>query len=81
MSISTDAAWCPDGDDADLWIQVDLSSEIQVTGVVIQGVPWSLTWSSYPDEWVEQFQVAYSSDGQSWTPVTDAKGFPITVKH
>ncbi|XP_038066493.1 lactadherin-like [Patiria miniata] len=59
-------AWCNNGSsDANPWIQVDLGSHVTITGVITQGHGEGYT------QWVTEFKVAYSDDGQEWTDVTD----------
>ncbi|XP_038060597.1 lactadherin-like [Patiria miniata] len=60
------AGWCNDGasDNTNPWIQADLGCNATITGVITQGR------GDY-HEWVTQFKVAYSNDGQEWTDVTD----------
>ncbi|XP_038060523.1 lactadherin-like [Patiria miniata] len=59
------AVWCNAGaSEANPWIQVDLGSNATITGVITQGR------ADYHD-WVTEFKVAYSDDGQEWTTVTD----------
>ncbi|XP_038052366.1 lactadherin-like [Patiria miniata] len=59
------AAWCNVGhDETHPWIQLDLGSDATITGVITQGR------GDHPD-WVTEFKVAYSDDGQEWTDVID----------
>ncbi|XP_038060527.1 lactadherin-like [Patiria miniata] len=61
------AAWCNDeASDPDPWIQVDFGSNVIITGVITQG-RGDGNWR----QWVTEFKVAYSNDGQEWTDVTD----------
>ncbi|XP_038060475.1 lactadherin-like [Patiria miniata] len=67
------AAWCNDKttDDISPWIQVDFNGIVTITGLITQGRGDS------PRQRVEEYQVTYSEDGQSWNNVTDADGTPI----
>ncbi|XP_038051445.1 lactadherin-like isoform X1 [Patiria miniata] len=59
------AAWLYAGSsDPNPWIQVDFGGRVIITGVITQGRP-----DNY-NQWVTEFQVAYSNDGQQWTDVT-----------
>ncbi|XP_038060404.1 lactadherin-like isoform X2 [Patiria miniata] len=61
------SAWCNDeASDPDPWIQVDMGSNVIITGVITQG----RGDGNWP-QWVTEFKVAYSDDGQDWTNVTD----------
>ncbi|XP_038060383.1 lactadherin-like isoform X1 [Patiria miniata] len=61
------AAWCiAVPNETDPWIQVDFSCSVIITGVITQG----RGDRSY-DQWVTEFKVAYSDDGQEWTDVTN----------
>ncbi|XP_038060534.1 lactadherin-like [Patiria miniata] len=61
------SAWCNTGaSETHPWIQVDLGSNVIITGVITQG-----RWDGNYLDWVTEFEVAYSDDGQEWTDVTD----------
>ncbi|XP_038060497.1 adipocyte enhancer-binding protein 1-like [Patiria miniata] len=68
------AAWCNDEttDDISPWIQVHFDGTVTITGLITQG-----RGDSPCDQWVTEYQVTYSEDGQSWNNVTDADGTPI----
>ncbi|XP_038060485.1 lactadherin-like [Patiria miniata] len=68
------AAWCNDEttDNISPWIQVDFDGTVTITGLITQG-----RGDSPCDQWVTEYQVTYSEDGQSWNNVTDADGTPI----
>ena len=59
-------AWCTGWPDLHQWIQVDLMLPTWVTGVMIQGR------QDHP-QWVTEYKVEYSSDGQNWTYVQSRK--------
>ncbi|XP_038060468.1 lactadherin-like [Patiria miniata] len=63
-------AWCNDNSDDSPWIQVDFVGSVTVTGLITQ------RRGDY-DQWVTEYQLTYSDDGQSWYNVTDADGIPI----
>ncbi|XP_038060467.1 lactadherin-like [Patiria miniata] len=68
------AAWCNDEitDNISPWIQVDFDGTVTITGLITQGLG-----DSHPyDQWVTEYQVTYSKDGQSWNNVNDADGTP-----
>ncbi|XP_038052363.1 lactadherin-like [Patiria miniata] len=68
------AAWCsaPRASDSNPWVQVDLGCNATITGVITQG-------RGEHQQWVTEFKVAYSDDGQEWTDVTD-DGSRTTMK-
>ena len=54
------SAWCADsGDKHKPWFQVDLATQIQVEGVIMQGS------DNADNEWVTEYQVQYSDDQSS----------------
>ena len=55
-------AWCAEGYKDNQWIQVDLMIPTWVTGVMLQG-------RKDTDQWVTEYKVEYSIDGQNWTYV------------
>ena len=55
----TTGAWSAATNDLNQWIQVDFMTPTWVAGVMIQGRE-SLA------QWVTEFKVEYSSDGQNW---------------
>ena len=57
-------AWSPSSADTNQYVQVNLLSPQQLTGVITQGRPDTV------DEWVTQFRVQYSLDGVNWVYVT-----------
>ncbi|XP_078361829.1 uncharacterized protein LOC144646163 isoform X3 [Oculina patagonica] len=54
----------------DDWLQVDLGTTFQVCAVASQG-------DRNGNEWVTDFKVSYSSDGNVWTPYKDANGVEV----
>ena len=73
----TDVAWCPERGAINPWIQVEFPDLVYITGVITQ----IGDFADHPDEWLEEYQVAYSNDGQLWHNVTDADGTPTTVSN
>uniref|UniRef100_A0A8C4WX88 EGF like repeats and discoidin domains 3 n=1 Tax=Eptatretus burgeri TaxID=7764 RepID=A0A8C4WX88_EPTBU len=61
-------AWSPDDDDKSPWLQVDLSREMRVTGVITQGAK-----RMGVREFVMMYNIAYSTNGESWTFIKDPK--------
>ncbi|KAM4826376.1 lactadherin [Thomomys bottae] len=69
-------AWAAQGNDADEWLQVDLGSQKQVTGIVTQGAR-----DFGHIQYVAAYKVAYSDNGEIWTEykeagATESKIFP-----
>ena len=63
--------WCAKGADSnDDWLQVDLGIEILVCALATQG---DITGN----EWVTDFKLSYSSDGNVWTPYKDANDVEV----
>ena len=63
--------WCAkEGGRNDDWLQVDLGTEILVCALATQG-------DRNGDEWVTDFKLSYSSDGNVWTPYQDADGVEV----
>ena len=61
-AMHTRGGWVAETEDLNQWIQVDLMISTWVTGVKIQGRE---DW----DQWVTEYKVEYSSDGQNWMHV------------
>ena len=60
-------SWNPSTYAAGQWLEVDFLFTTKVTGIITQG--------RYNNaEWVTQYQIAYSDDGDNWNIVTDADG-------
>ncbi|XP_072169487.1 lactadherin-like [Diadema setosum] len=66
-------AWIAGSSREDEWIQVDLRSAFEITGVTTQG-----RHDAQHDEWVTSYTVWYSIDGKDWTAVTDCSPQPKT---
>ncbi|XP_014644127.1 PREDICTED: lactadherin isoform X1 [Ceratotherium simum simum] len=69
-------AWTAHSSSASEWLQVDLGSQRQVTGVITQGAR-----DFGHIQYVAAYKVAHSNDGMNWTEVrdqraTDSKIFP-----
>ena len=63
--------WCAkESSRNDDWLQVDLGSNIVVCTVATQG-------DRNGNEWVTDFKLSYSSDGNVWTPYKDADGVEV----
>ncbi|KAL9980070.1 hypothetical protein ACROYT_G008611 [Oculina patagonica] len=54
----------------DDWLQVDLGTTFQVCAIASQG-------DRNGNEWVTDFKLSYSSDGNVWTPYKDANGVEV----
>ena len=59
----TSGGWSALTNDVNQWIQVDLSTESKISGIIIQG---RQVWF---EQWVTQYKVQYSDDGVNWNPV------------
>ena len=63
--------WCAEkANRNDDWLQVDLGTTFQVCAVATQG-------DRNGNEWVTDFKMSYSSDGNVWTPYKDANGMEM----
>ncbi|KAM3910490.1 coagulation factor VIII-like [Leptodactylus fuscus] len=62
-------AWRPQADTRGQWLQVDLTNEMKVTGVVIQGAR-----SSFTSMYITHFSVSFSNDGKNWEFVHEPNG-------
>ena len=63
--------WCAkEAGRNDDWLQVDLGETFQVCAVATQG-------DRNGNEWVTDFKLFYSSDGNVWTPYKDANGVEV----
>ncbi|XP_045417689.1 lactadherin isoform X1 [Lemur catta] len=60
-------AWTAATNNASEWLQVDLGSQREVTGVITQG---ARDFGSI--QYVASYKVAYSNDGRTWTEVRDS---------
>ena len=63
----TTGSWSAKRNDLNQWIQVDLSNLKRVSGVATQGR------NAYP-QWVTNFTVQYSANGETWCNVNDVNG-------
>ena len=64
---STTGAWSAKTNDLNQWIQADLGSVQSVSGVVMQG-------RNAVPQWVTNYRVQFSVDGNSWSNIVDANG-------
>ncbi|VTJ91371.1 Hypothetical predicted protein, partial [Marmota monax] len=69
-------AWTAQTNDASEWLQVDLGSQKEVTGIITQGAR-----DFGHIQYVAAYKVAYSNDGVNWTEykeqgAADSKVFP-----
>ncbi|KFM64508.1 Hemocytin, partial [Stegodyphus mimosarum] len=62
--MDSDTAWVAAKDDENPFIQVDLLTFINVTGIMTQG-------RNDANEWVTAYRLEYSDDGQDWISVDD----------
>ncbi|KAL9983511.1 hypothetical protein ACROYT_G005695 [Oculina patagonica] len=63
--------WCAkESNRSNDWLQVDLGREMRVCGVSTQG-------DRNGNEWVTDFKLSYSSDGNTWTAYKDADGTEV----
>ena len=63
--------WCAkDSNKNGDWLQVDLGTAIEVCAIATQG-------DINGNEWVTDFKLSYSSDGQTWKPYKDANGTEV----
>ena len=70
----TGNGWCAASAGTNHWIQADLTTPMYITAVITQG-------RQNFDQWVTEYQVAYSDDGQTWQHMANSNGTPITVSH
>ena len=64
---STDGAWIAGANDKNQWVEVNLYRQTVVTGVNMQGNPFS-------DKWVTRYKVEFSLDHVMWEYVPDKNG-------
>ncbi|XP_072292232.1 lactadherin-like isoform X2 [Eucyclogobius newberryi] len=62
-------AWTPASNDQNQWIQVDLGSSKKLTGIITQGAK-----DFGHIQFVTEFKVSCSQNGEEWTTVQDLKG-------
>ena len=65
--------WCASTANGSDWLQVDLGRVFQLCAVATQG---DRTYDQ-SDEWVTDFKLSYSSDGNTWTNYTDGNGIEV----
>ena len=63
----TEGAWIAATNDKNQWVEVNLYRQTVVTGVIIQGNPFS-------DKWVTKYKVEFSLNHTIWEYVIDGKG-------
>ena len=66
----TGNGWCAEHKNQEDWLQVDLGEEFQVCAVATQGFP------TYK-QWVTDFNLSHSSDGNIWTSYKDGNGTEV----
>lgn len=66
---ATTGSWSAAVSDGNQWIQADLGTVKDVSGIVLQGSQTNNIWSSL---WVTEYKVQYSSDGVTWRYVQDS---------
>ena len=75
-SYSGYSAWCADTNDTQApWFQVDLTTQMQVEGVIMQG-----SYLDNHDEWVTAYQVDYSDDETTWQYVGGTSSVTAQVR-
>lgn len=62
--LNSDTAWAAEVLDENQYIQVDFITPQNITAVVTQGRNDAM-------QWVTEYVVAYSDDGETWTPLAD----------
>ena len=67
-------AWCAQENDKTPWLQVDLKTVREISGVSTQGHPYI-----YLDAWTTQYKVNYSSNGIRWTRYGNGKVLPGNI--
>ena len=67
-------AWTPDSNDNEPFVIIGLNEPSIVTGVVVQG------GGPDTDNFVTEFIVEYSPDGENYFPITDANGEPVVCE-
>lgn len=65
--------WCASEKDGSDWLQVDLGKEFELCAIATQGD------GAYDkeDEWVTDFKLSYSSDGNVWKKYKDGNGIEV----
>ena len=67
-----EGSWTARTNNLNQWIQVDLSELKHMSGVITQGR------NSY-SQWVTKFVVQYSTNGETWSSVTDVNGQQVRI--
>ena len=71
------AGWCAhEGDKQSPWFQVDLTTQMQVEGVIMQGSHDAPEFN----EWVTAYQVQYSDDETIWQYVRETSSQTAQVR-
>ena len=65
--------WCANERNGSDWLQVDLGKVFELCGVATQG---DVTYDN-EDEWVTDFKLSYSSDGNNWESYKDGNGIEV----
>ena len=73
VHLGTSSEWCyRKSVDPAPWIQVDFGHYLYVTCLIIQG-------RALKNQYVRNYELALSGDGETWEPVADAHGTPTRV--
>lgn len=67
--------WCASEKSGKDWLQVDLGKVFELCAVATQG---DGTYDE-EDEWVTDFKLSYSSDGNTWTNYEDGNGIEVVT--
>ena len=59
--------WCPEIDDTEKWLQVDIGAVMSVAGIIMQGSGMDMS----PKQRVTKYEVQHSDDGNLWVFVMD----------
>ncbi len=70
---SISGGWSAGANDVNQWIQVDFSTESEISGIIIQGKELAA------EQWVTQYKVQYSDDGSNWNPVLSADQTEVSL--
>lgn len=65
--------WCANERNGSDWLQVDLGKLLELCAVATQG---DGTYDE-DDEWVTDFKLSYSSDGNNWESYKDGNGIEV----
>jgi hypothetical protein len=70
--MNASACWCPELEDSNKYLQLDLYRPRQVLGLITQG-----GWDMADDPaWVTKYRIQYSADSSTWLDVLDASISP-----